>query len=1006
PNGTPVPLLISTEGIPLFTLGTFGGTVNIEALNDIAIRQNERDLLVYGITSQGGGDVYVDAASGRILDARMQTTSSVLEEDQIQGIWDDLTLLATSDPATDAATSAAKSIPLFEQQIESNYRLYWRLRENGTYGTVGDDQTFSLNVDAVDLFREEAANALTEISAQERANRLNQNLENDAFQEVPDVTPGNISDSDVRDYAKTRYLEVVDFFDSNPNAEIPANFQILAPNWRALPEFQTFNENYAYTATTDQQDALTANSVWTEEQLRYALNQKALQPSPGGLVGLGIPNISGGNVTINAQDGLGMLDAPMVLSFDSLLNGTLTTEEQKALAGANNPGDIQIGAAEIRIKQTSPLFIDASGKVIVISGGEIFLQSTMQDLEVEYVSADGNVSLTAPQTIQSTGAVSPSINVTSGDLTLVAGTGNIGTSAVLPLEIQVSGAVSQASAGEDIFLRNIGGDLRFDQIVAGESVNLYVPAGGLQHVQGTGITAKSLVFNVQTGVDGTSDALPLNLDADGGLTGLAGGTIHIVSPNTSLKFNNVVSGGGDVLAIVDGDAKVGRVSATGTVDIIASGNILDGVDASVSPQPDGLPNIFAPNAMLSAGRAIGDEANPLETSVSHLEADTTFGGIWLFNFGNLEVGGINPGAGVTARGSIDIATSGNLTVSQPVHSDQDSVRLAATGDVLQNADVTTAATATIQLSADIDALGGGGITMSEDASVICLGLIDLDASGDITLGRLWSDIGVTVNTTSGSVVDGNDVTVAETDNIIAPTAVLQAGVGVGTLTNPIETWIGKLEGVVGAAGLFVDDANGLIIGRILNQADGIATDGLSAFGPVHVSTTGSMTIVQDVTSISADVELTAIDSLSATENILVTGGATVYGGDDVRLLAGDDIRVDLGASVDAFDLATLAADYVPGGSSDQDRGVGGRVDLLGTVGARIFHVHGGADRDTFNLNGVVSQGILLAEGRGQIDDFTVEVINSASAPVLLFGDHAAVVDLGGGRTAIESAQTG
>ncbi|MDV6031965.1 MAG: hypothetical protein F9B45_18120 [Phycisphaera sp. RhM] len=712
PNGTPVPLLISTEGISFFNFGT----VDIEALNDIAVRQNERDLLVYGITSRGGGNVYVDAAGGRILDARMQTASSVLDEDQIQGIWDDLTLLSTNDPETDAATSAAKSIPLFEQQIETNYRLYWRLRESGTYGTAGDDQTFSLNADAVDLFREEAASALTQISPQERANRLNQNLENDAFQDVPDLTPGNLSDSDVRDYAKSRYLEVVDFFDSNPNAEIPAAFQILAPDWRTLPDFQTFNESYTYTATTDQQDALTANSVWTEEQLRYALNQKALQPSPGGLVGLGIPNITGGNVTINAQDGLGMLDDPIVLSFDSLLNGTLTIEQQKALAGANNPGDIQIGAAEIRIKQTSPLFIDASGKVKINSGGEIFLQSTMQDLEVESVSADGNVSLTAPQTIESTGAVSPAINVPSGDLTLVAGTGNIGTSATLPLVIQVSGTVSQASAGGDIFLRNVGGELRFDQIVAGESVNLHVPVGGLQHVQGTGVTAKSLSFNVQTGVDGASDAVPLNLDADGGLSGIANATINIGSPLGTLTFNNVVSTGGDVLASVHGDANIGRVTASGTVDITAEGDILDAVDATILPQPDGLPNIFASNAVLSAGRAIGRQSNPLETSVDHLQADTTVGGIWLYNFGNLEVGGINAGVGVTASGGIDIATSGNLTVSEPVQSDQDSARLAATGNVLQNANVSSATTT--QITADIDGVGGGGITMAEDASVI------------------------------------------------------------------------------------------------------------------------------------------------------------------------------------------------------------------------------------------------------------------------------------------------
>ena len=72
--------------------------------------------------------------------------------------------------------------------------------------------------------------------------------------------------------------------------------------------------------------------------------------------------------------------------------------------------------------------------------------------------------------------------------------------------------------------------------------------------------------------------------------------------------------------------------------------------------------------------------------------------------------------------------------------------------------------------------------------------------------------------------------------------------------------------------MFIDDQNGLIVGSIVS-ADLPVLTGLLADGTIRVTTTGYLTITEDVTSTLSDVELEAIDSSVTTVEPVLVGGS-------------------------------------------------------------------------------------------------------------------------------------
>ncbi len=594
-------LNIDANGMLLANGGTSGGAVTVSALTDVDLEQATGNLIVNTISSTAG-DVFVDVTNGGIYDSRSQTPAQVLSQAQIEQVWSNLQL--RNDDGTDNTPSSAtlsddQTIAVFENQVDVNYLQYWQLLDNGTVqnGTYSLDSTGTAGQMALQLFLPRTVAAL------EAAD--NDTNPNDA----------NPTDAQIEAYALGLYQQTVAFF----NANLPAN-------WMSQPDFQMFNPNYEYVATTAQVTALTQNSGWTEAELTYTISATGLSAAATSTpVGTTTPNVSGHNVTLEASGSVGELAPPVVVSVADLQDGNLTDAQKAALALATSPGDVELQGTNsmnqtvtfelgqqptgvtltnIILTQTAPLFVAATGTFNATAGASVFLQSTGstgQDLNIGQVTAGGEVNITAPQNIQSAGTSGLQI-VTPGNLTLLAGTGDLGTNASTPLVVKYDGLIESASAGQDIYLQQNGGDLNFDRIVANGTVQLTDLQGGLyQRITDLPLVASSLTFNVQGGVNGFDPdngmvvPLEIQLSSPATIVGQATNNINIDSTQGSLAVGGPTS--------IDRVTLEGLNSRSGDVTLESALSILDGIDRSSGDQ---TADITGNNINLTTGGTTGN----------------------------------------------------------------------------------------------------------------------------------------------------------------------------------------------------------------------------------------------------------------------------------------------------------------------------------------------------------------------------------------------------------------
>ena len=345
-------------------------------------------------------------------------------------------------------------------------------------------------------------------------------------------------------------------------------------------------------------------------------------------------------------------------------------------------------------------------------------------------------------------------------------------------------------------------------------------------------------------------------------------------------------------------------TGTSTVRLSTTGWIRD-EDGDTSTE------ISAPVSVLIAGQGIGQSGNSLQTTLAKLEASAGTS-IFIENTGSLEIGNVTAVHGVSGESTIDISNDGSITVSEAVSSTTGPIRLYGTGD--------------------------------------------------ITLSLLQTTGDVTVDSSSGSILD-NTVESVDVSDIIATTAVLQAANGVGTPTNPLETTLSKLEVRGGEGGVHIDDMGGLVIGTITEQPEGLATTGLSADGNILVTTTGPMTVSEDVTSTSGSVVLEAVDAAGNGQDMDL-GPTRVTADVNVTLLAGDDFTSLTGTSISAAGHVLIAGDH-----GNADTGSGSTMTVRGTVSGNSIEIRGAEDDDDILLDQTLLLGptfVTADEGRDRI----------------------------------------
>lgn len=155
-------------------------------------------------------------------------------------------------------------------------------------------------------------------------------------------------------------------------------------------------------------------------------------------------------------------------------------------------------------------------------------------------------------------------------------------------------------------------------------------------------------------------------DAAGAVSVGLGGTLQLLANETVSSY----AGAGDLVGANDSTLALGAFTLTTTgaaaiANVTTSGGAI--VAGTTITDTDDDNNATGTGLALQAAAGIGTAANPIETTLSNLEASGGTGGVSIANTGNVIIGGVNAVNGVSANGDDIILTStGSLTVTENI----------------------------------------------------------------------------------------------------------------------------------------------------------------------------------------------------------------------------------------------------------------------------------------------------------------------------------------------------
>jgi hypothetical protein len=1020
------PIIVSGNGV-IQTSGTIiGGAVSSDALDSIYITSPDGNLFVGSIISQAG-DVTL-SASGAILDASAETATETLSATQLQDIWN--TLHLTSDP-----NQGVNTVTPFDNLVDSNYQLYWKLLGEGTV----NGGTYTLNSSYVSLYTP-LATAVHETVTQ---------------------------------YVQNQYNSAINFF-KNPSYFIDVNGINLLGT--------TYSSSFAYNVQTRDSavyNNLIANDLWNTGQLENYINVSAIQatdlPEPsstGTLVGNAVPNVSGRNVTLTADTSVGTLAPSITIPMNELEDGTLSSNpnyqtDAAALVLANAPGQVYLDDAtsQIVIDQTAPLFLSVNGTLSgIATDGPLYVQST-GSMIINNVRATGNIRIAASNSISGSGSPTGDI-VGGGTLLLVAQNDNIG-SAATPLTIDIPGALS-ADAGENIYIKQVsGGNLSIGEIFAGDSVNLNVPTGNLlaltssssygfstpgsSTLSGTStsngyssgfnivynIVSPVINLNVPDGSVGTSTA-PLQVD-DGSfspppstpaLNGTVGTTVYLGDPNTTdtLYIGTLTSGGLQQIIAQGGLNVISTTATIGNIELAAG---LDNNMGTVTAKDGNLDLTAVENLTLANGSASGSAT---VGSGGYMNVTTlTTGG-----FMTLTSGGYLDYATLTSGGYADITADGNINGVYLLTKNNSNAKITSTagdavlgrayiaGDLIVNAHTTLSLTAgqvagytslTSGTNMQINTLSTVGTTTLSSGgylefySITSGGYAQLTAVGNID-GNLKGNVYGAALTTTGSAnaklvstagyvaLNVADIAGAFTDQAHGTLALANSTVGTTmNLTSGSNMNLGSLKtgtAMTLTSGGYLHYTSLTAGGNVQLTAPGNIHGGnltATSASKVSITSTGGYIVMSNtepagVLTATAHTTLTLATGVAASTATLTSGGNMSIG----SLQTNAALTLNSGGTLGFTTLSSAgyAQLTAPGSITGGSLTTSGSFNALvkstgGSVTLPLVHIGGALISNAFSTLSLTTGNVGSTAGLTSGSNMTVGVLNTGAGQTLSSG---------------------
>lgn len=928
-----------------------GGLISAKATGDIALRDIGGDFWVQRIESLAG-DVLIESPSGSIYSGAQRASSSFLNEAQLASLRDNLKLFQGG---------GQQSIISYQSQVDASYAEYFQLH---SLGSVVDGR-YVAGGTAINLFRSMAEAA----------------------------RGASLDDAGVGDYLAERFNRLGTVFTD-----------AFGTGWQQESLFASFNAGYRYELAASGGDSamvaarkaalldgMTADSQWSQDQLRYVFNANALEPSTGSALNAE-PVIIGRNVSLRARDDLGRLDKEYTVSLADVNSGNLSAEAMLAMRLATTPGDVQMldaagnvltpdqvrgGAVvvSLRIRSTAPVVLAATGGIDADVGGDAYLHGSTS-LALNSFDAGGDVRIGSDGDITDAGGSAAGATLRVGkDLSLSALRSIMGHDGQ-PLRVQINGRLLLANAGEHVRLAQQAGNLRIGLVRANQDVVLDVGGGSLlSYLKGVStLTGRDIQLAVRDDIrDEDGRSLALRIVTGGQLDGTAGGEVRL-SSDVDMPIGTLTAGGDLQLMSTAGKLSAVRLQAGGDLGATGyNGADLGSVQAAgeaIVGAPMGdirIGSLRAGTASVAAGGTLqlGDAAIDQVLQLLSLQATSLAAGAQVSAGDSVQIdaGGFTMGAGsqLSAGRVVAVRSSGDISVGQLAVTGSTAtgnVMLEADGRIHSNGDAAVNVGGGSHVLASLQA--GDGIGSNAQAITVDVGRLVVARSdrGDIHLRLPNGGVVGDVVAASGALSLHSDAHL-QVDLLDAATDVrLEAGsadIGQGLAGHSVAMQargpldIGRLEAgadaVVNSGGVLT-----VALGRVGGNAE-LRSAGAMRIGEVQAqgalnAATGATLVAQTLSS-GAAMQLEAsgtldVQQLRSAGDLVATAGGLLSIVDlaadgDARLEGDADVR--LGQAVVGQSLALNAAGDVDVGRAR----IGGNAQV-GSGGSTHFQrFDGGGD---------------------------------------------------------------
>jgi hypothetical protein len=330
------------------------------------------------------------------------------------------------------------------------------------------------------------------------------------------------------------------------------------------------------------------------------------------------------------------------------------------------------------------------------TSGDISLIDSRSALTISGISemGGGNVSVSNNVGISVTGTVSAAsggaVNLTAGGGGIAeSGAGQVSTTGTLTTSsaggttlggANTVGSFNATHNGGDLSLTNTASTLTIAGISEANSVSVTNTGaldltGTVSAFRGVNLTASSTLAESGTGLVSTPGTLTTSSAGGATLggantvgsfnaTNTSSGNIALSNTAATLSITGISETGGNVSVSNTGNlTTTGTSTATPTINAPGNTVTLNASGAIGTSNAAGITDVAAANLAVTGATGVGTSARPLRTAVGTLAA-ANVGTRGVFVSNNASTLTIN---GVAATGgAITIATSGNLTIAQPV----------------------------------------------------------------------------------------------------------------------------------------------------------------------------------------------------------------------------------------------------------------------------------------------------------------------------------------------------